>query len=280
MVEPDNCKIAVDVSGLVPALSGLLHHNSSQVIAAAAGCLSNIAWDSEGCSAVAACEGVMQQLVQCLGSAEQQVVVNAVSLVAKLAWEPALCSSLTTAGVLEPLVTLLASHSNGSSSSTASNSSGSSTSSGSGSIASSSSSTETATVIAAAAALQNLTYEETSIRQACIRTGALPVVSDILSLYCPSAESRKPQQTQDPAVDSTGEQVIMFVLGALYNLALESGNISAIVASGAVKSLVWLLDFGSQELSAAAGRVVGKLAVSPIARQAVSECRQELAGKV
>lgn len=139
------------------------------------------------------------------------------------------------------------------------------------------SSIDTAAAIAAAAALQNLTYEDTIIRRACIEAGAVPVLNNTLQQYSGAPGSELSQQTQALTADSTIEHLILFALGALYNLALEPGNVSTIVTADAVKPLVWLLDSGSAELSAAAGRVVGKLAVNATARQVMAECREQSA---
>lgn len=125
---------------------------------------------------------------------------------------------------------------------------------------------------AAAAALQNLTYEDHNIRQTCIDDGILAVLSRILrDFHSALAHGCKKVYHHALATD----QFLSYVLGVLFNLALEPATAAAAAEAGVIEPLVGLLDCNSESLSAAAGRIIGKLASDPAVRQAIGDCRKE-----
>lgn len=94
-IEPENCTRLVTAGCMKPLLQ-LLHSPDDQepLLAAAAGALSNLAYQDKYCSIIATAAGCMQRLVQLLYHSSCVVREAAASVLGKLAWEPELCEPI------------------------------------------------------------------------------------------------------------------------------------------------------------------------------------------
>lgn len=109
----------------------------------------------------------------------------------------------------------------------------------------------------AAAAIENLTYDNTTIRKSVVDAGGVPLLVSLLESDLEAAQKS--------------------AAGALHNLALARANCVHIAAAGGIEPLVELLETSSSEaVQAVAGGTLGKLALEPANRAEIVEAREKL----
>lgn len=91
-IEPEHCQSLVTAGCMQPLMRLLQASDDNEaVLAAAAGALSNLAYETQPCDMIAASPGCVQRLVQLLSHSSCVVREAAASVLGKLAWEPELC---------------------------------------------------------------------------------------------------------------------------------------------------------------------------------------------